>query len=258
MEQRAAWRIGVMGGKLTRLMERAAGGLLAAIGALALSACAQDAALDEGPGSAAMTRANDAPLDIFYVSQEEADADLARFDRENPQCQLWTNWQKMCSRTGEGTHCVAADSRRVRPSKVFCSHTGGGISAGPGAEATPRVLGSFFRYCDLPGGFDGSYEQRVNACEWRVNRPFNGRSKRELDHPWCGRWRWGPTASRQNRVLYCSQQRLPAWCNIPKGLGFGLQDDEVGEESQVTLVQINRDAFPVNGVHCNEGRVDAK
>ena len=76
--------------------------------ALALSSCAQDAPIDANSVNAAVSNANNSTPDIFYPSQTAADADLVRFERENPSCQLWTNWQKMCSRTGEGIHCVAA------------------------------------------------------------------------------------------------------------------------------------------------------
>lgn len=59
---------------------------------------------------------------IYYKSQAQADAALAAFDKDNPDCQLWTNWQKMCSRMGGSgeTLCAIDTQRRVAPSAAFC------------------------------------------------------------------------------------------------------------------------------------------
>jgi hypothetical protein len=85
--------------------------------------------------------------DIYYSSQADADAALAQFDRDNPSCQLWTNWQKICSRTGNdsATSCLRS-SYRVRPSVPFCQGHRLGSTA-PDAEDRPNEFRSMQRFC---------------------------------------------------------------------------------------------------------------
>jgi len=94
-----------------------------ALGLLAGAACAGLAQ----PGS---DRAH--PSATGLDPSRRADRALQAFDAAHPQCQLWTNWQKMCSRTGPdgATVCVTDPDRPVRPSEPFCT-------AGTEAEASP-------------------------------------------------------------------------------------------------------------------------
>lgn len=227
--------MGMMGRKLMKLMDRAAGGLLAGIGVLSLSACVQDGPLDEGPGSAGMSRAGDATLDIFYASQEEADADLARFDRENPQCQLWTNWQRTCSRTGpDGATFCHNTSVDVEASQVFCAADGIDGYLLINQLQTAREKASFNRFCSE---FDIDYVSGERTCVvWQSGRPFNGLRLAEVEHPWCERWdlqvdpEVNPELSKVSG-LYCASRHVPDWCERPFGWGAGVQDEALRDES---------------------------
>ena len=67
--------------------------------------------------------ANEAvPQLAFYSDQKVADANLDAFDKANPTCQMWTNWQKMCGRIDRDgkSHCVSDSDRPVKPSAPFC------------------------------------------------------------------------------------------------------------------------------------------
>jgi len=202
--------------------------------ALLLSGCAQDAAMDERPASAVMSGADDAASDIFYTSQQQADADLARFDRENPQCQLWTNWQRACSRTGAdgATYCHYTPVD-VAPSQVFCAADGIDGYMMIHQLNTVREKASFNRFC---AEFDFDYVSGERACvEWSLERPFNGLRLVEVEHPWCNRWDFqvdpeeNPEHSRI-RGLYCASRHVPDWCEWPFGWGAGVQDQALKEE----------------------------
>src|SRR5688572_7799375 len=97
----------------------------------------------------------DTPQDIFYKSQAEADASLARFGLDHPGCERWTNWQRTCARMGDGVHCSSDASFRVEPSKAFC------VGAYP---AEPAEMRSQFRFCAKYDTIrDG--EARVPVCD---------------------------------------------------------------------------------------------
>lgn len=109
---------------------------------------------------------------IYYASQQEADAALAAFERENPQCQLWTNWQKMCSRIGAdgGTLCVEDKARRARPSIPFCvgATQEGRVALSVGQWDIARRK-SLERFCKRPAP-DGW--EPVGWCAFDARRPF--------------------------------------------------------------------------------------
>jgi hypothetical protein len=134
-----------------------------------------------------------------------ADAQLAAFGRDNPQCPIWTNWQKTCSRTGEGGSliCVHDQERPARPSEPFCVRT---EFSGIPSPLTRGQNASSRRFCartrherifDSAGRvlFEGTVCHR-----YRTDRPFNGRSHGARRHPQCRHWSRGPGG-----VLVCSE-----------------------------------------------------
>src|SRR3954464_6240791 len=84
-----------------------------------------------GAAAVAMTSSNsrrpaaDLPVSGSLDARRPDDRQMMAFDRSHPQCQLWTNWQKMCSRTGPGgaTYCAIDAEMRVNPSRPFCVDT---------------------------------------------------------------------------------------------------------------------------------------
>jgi hypothetical protein len=124
--------------------------------------------------------AADVPRDIFYKSQTEADASLAKFGLDHPNCERWTNWQRTCARMGDGVHCSRDPGFRVKPSKAFCV----GVYPAESVE-----IQSQFRFC---AKYDtvGIGNVKVAVCDkFRADRPFNGRRLVALRSPGCGEWR---------------------------------------------------------------------
>ena len=163
--------------------------------------------------------------DIYYSSQAEADADLARFDADNPDCQLWTNWQKMCSRTGGGgeTWCGSDSETPARPSKPFCqirrgiSHRtpffdpleGGELlmESSASRESRNRFCAEYWSEADLPKSLRG---YRVGFCKrFASQRPFNGLGQGQASHPACGEWGRLDGAS----LIYCKKFSSSGSCD---------------------------------------------
>jgi hypothetical protein len=121
---------------------------------------------------------------IFYDNPTAADEDLRGFEKNNPNCPLWTNWQKLCSRINGRTNCKIDTRFPTRPSKPFCL-TSIGEYGDPQLEAR-----SLMRFCEDPDYVTttGS-KRRLSVCaRYRVNRPFNGRDLDLLRSPACEEW----------------------------------------------------------------------
>jgi hypothetical protein len=198
--------------------------------------------------------------------QDAVDNELLAFGRRNPHCQLWTNWRKMCSRTGPNAEavCVEDPARRVRPSAIFCT---AGI---PDDSVTPSQIASYRRFCKgpLPQN-DGNSLRR---CEGADARPFNGRRVAARMHPWCSLWAdtGGQLVCQSGdsnvegvprcesvlnletpEVLNCVSQRPPEWCRSAELLGYGPQYPFEGE--QIGLGFQHRDPTVV-GPYCARTR----
>ncbi len=170
-----------------------------------------------------------------------ADRQLLAFGEVHPECQLWTNWQKMCSRTGANGEplCVTDPGRSVPPSEPFCTAPRSALSETP----TRAQLGSHRRFCRPGRGTGGD---RLRSCEGGEDRPFNGRRLAARMHPWCQLWvdenyrhvcQSGTlnipnlprceTLVRRGFVarskLSCANRSMPGWCRSPALLGDGPQ-----------------------------------
>jgi hypothetical protein len=133
---------------------------------------------------------------IFYTSQAKADAALEAFDRSNPECLAWTNWQTTCSRLdreGVRTHCNKAVGR-VEYSKVFCVANRARDLTGSAFGEKMETAAAFNRYCTAYRRVTGK-----KVCFDRsVDRPFGGLLISELRHPFCKTW-------GNKSGLYCSE-----------------------------------------------------
>ena len=207
--------------------------------------------------------------DIYYTSQARADAELAEFDRGHSDCQLWTNWQKMCSRSGPGgrTSCKTSVRRDLRPSAPFCvGKEDGGIrrpyeSGGfrrPDESDGSRALQSSLRFCIYPAGKPATLEAQIEACEYLPSRPFGGHDLREQAHSWCATWkeaghvRPASYGRRPKYGFFCSVPRVPSWCSWPEGLGYGPVKAMPGVDPEDALLPtlLNPDSRAVHGVFC--------
>jgi hypothetical protein len=188
---------------------------------------------------------------IYYPSQQAADAAITRFDHENPECQLWTNWQKMCSRTGPNgeTVCVPDRSHPARASEPFCAAT---PFAGAPSPPNPRQLSSIFRYCQR------RYRERITDATGRVifdgflcghyrrERPFNGRTLDARRHPYCQRWERGPAG-----VLVCTRWG-EGGCQLLDGVPRVTWDLP---DNQIVIPHVfDAERYPVMGVTCSASR----
>jgi len=220
--------------------------LFVTMACLALASCKT---AGEAP---AENKTGDAEGGIYYKSQAAADTALAAFDKDNPSCQLWTNWQKMCSRTGENeaTYCATSKANPVKPSKVFCAAEYNEPFSGL-VEADDDVkIASFLRFCQLPEGFEGSVADKMEECKWSRSRPFSGRSLVDLQHPWCKKWSKTEASDPGNRHYYCSKREAPDWCVSVNGFGYGAQEGQKKSLPVGIYVTLNRDYQPFSGIYC--------
>lgn len=203
-------------------------------------------------------------LERGYTSQAQADADLLNFAETHPQCQLWTNWQKMCSRTGPNgkAHCATTRQNDVRPSAPFCAGDQNGPRR-PGAGDSPAEIASSLRYCRSPSAPSDGRAGEDGSCAYDPQRPFSGRDLRDREHPWCSAWyeagKMQPAseARRAPNGLYCAARNIPDWCSFADGLGRGpdletirrIRKNEPAPDLVVGTLP-DPDAMPVRGVFC--------
>jgi hypothetical protein len=148
----------------------------------AIVACSSGGLTSSASASAEGSQPGGDAGQVHYRSQGEADASLARFGRDHPQCQLWTNWQKMCSRTGPGgsTHCVGDPEMQARPSTPFC------VRPAP-QTLSPDEARSHDRFCEERSP-SLSASVRGSCRFYRADRPFNGYHLSAVRTPICRRW----------------------------------------------------------------------
>lgn len=223
---------------------------------------------------------------FYYKSQIEADADLDQFDRANPRCDLWTNWQKICSRTGPdgSTHCQADPERRVRPSTPFCVYRDGDVDYhfldGPEAGSAERYCRNRMQVSVSSGRAAGDVRSAIRCVGYSRQRPFNGHRLAARLHPWCQEWSdtyterpvcsvTAPRASGRNcatlaarryqhpRPLYCSRWVNPSSCAEPASL----LDRPAAPTPGTIIVNDGRSEIsnlPVHGVLCRRKASNAE
>ena len=188
-----------------------------------------------------------------------ADRQLRAYGEANPQCRMWSNWEKLCSRTGpEGAvQCFIDPGRRVSPSRPFCAvaRWEGRADVPPASERVSRE-----RFCLSRETIEARGQHlRIRVCTRHdPDRPFNGRRVAALLHPGCdglsdaetGRpycVRGGNAAAglpdcaslasrrvRHDRLLVCGRWSGPALCAAspvrewrppgPEDITFGTPD----------------------------------
>jgi hypothetical protein len=203
----------------------------AILSALCLWACSmQPAATPEVASPSANGRSGPAGS-LYFSNQSDADESLARFGQQNPECPIWTKWQKTCSRTGAGgsSICVRDQGLPARPSEPFCVRT---EFSGLPSPLTERQNASSMRFCartrhehvsDSAGRF--LYEDTV-CHRYRTDRPFNGRTLAARRHPLCGQWSRG-----SGGVLICSQ-----WMAGPCELEDGVPWEPSGPQENLIVI----------------------
>ncbi len=198
--------------------------------------------------------------DIYYPSQAAADAELTQFDGKHADCQLWTNWQKLCSRTGPNgqTSCRTSAQRGIRPSAPFCVAREDGGYRRPDESDGDRALRSSLRFCTYPAGKPATSIGQAESCEYSPSRPFGGHELRNQTHPWCVTWkeaapvRDASFTRRPRYGFYCAARKIPSWCEWADGLGYGpdLTKKPSGAQNERIPILINPDSIAVRGVFC--------
>ena len=113
---------------------------------------------------------------------------LKKFAHKNPSCPLWSDWQSLCSYTGEGGGIICHDdpSYRAEPSAPFCAYK---VDL---TKTTSEELASLQRFCSLLSTtslLDKAPIRKVKACfQYQNKRPFSGRNMTSLGHKWCNAW----------------------------------------------------------------------
>lgn len=122
-----------------------------------------------------------------YDVSSPADRQLMAFDKAHPACRMWTDWHKLCSRTGKNgtTFCRTDPTSRVKPSTPFCA---GGPDERSAAEAVSSI-----RYCATrEKTFAKADKYRATgpyACtRYQSPRPFSGERIEQMLHPACQIW----------------------------------------------------------------------
>lgn len=189
---------------------------------------------------------------------------------------MWTDWQRLCSRTGVNGQisCTTDPGRRVAPSKPFCA---GYLDASPYFKHTSEQEHSYLRFCrstrveDLVDARGQSTPGRKLCRSFADERPFNGRRPAARDHRFCEVWSSSktnapictssanaggtvPVCSQRSEsigadlgVLYCSKWRETD-CNPVDGIGFA---DDQKSPTKISIPTARRaDAVAVFGVMC--------
>lgn len=218
-----------------------------------------------------------------------ANGAMVDFGRDNPKCQLWTDWRLMCSRSGDEageTVCVTDPGRQVEPSAPFCTDSYLGYDA---ANLNAAQTQSVLRFCEvvadmeIPEVRDGERIMTpIKLCQkFQKDRPFNGRRVAARLHPWCDEWsdsenrsvvctvpsgESGRTSScnalaaegyAHNTRLYCSKWKLPDWCHQGRGFydfvrGRPAPTDDAQDYSDVIYFGSQPPtAAPIYGVQCS-------
>lgn len=217
--------------------------------------------------------------DIYYRNQEQADAALTAFDRDNPSCQLWTNWQKMCSRTGEGgaTRCNVDTERPVRPSVPFCMDQPGTYVA---FEELPLIeQESMLRFCTKREKLEAGTPSANEGCiRYQEDRPFNGRRYSAISNPWCAEWKevnskklickegaeGRDSCSRKfsknglKRPVYCAAWTEEVQCSNPRNIYNHQEANELLKSQPPDFIIVGGihvlDVSPIIGIYCGDKR----
>lgn len=204
---------------------------------------------------------------IYFSSQTAADASLAAFDKNNPDCELWSNWQKMCSRTGKGgtTICTVDPNQPVKASAPFCADT-----SGESRLANDSQQKSMMRFCQtLPTASSNEQMQFAGCALFSRKRPFNGYNLAARRGHSCLEWfdtqtkisvcseddATGTSCESLSRARYsggplaCARAIEPLHCGLSE---YGIQQDLRGLDVLVgDGLHYLPNNFPVNGLSCS-------
>lgn len=217
-----------------------------------------------------------------------ADRALKAFDDTHRQCSLWSDWHKLCSRTGPrgATYCRTDPTYPVKPSAPFCADT----QDIPVQQSRPNEFSpeqkSYFRFSRI-----AEYKDFINNNTdpksavltkyrvWQTRRPFNGSRFQQIFDPECEVW-WFPdptlgpsecsftpssgakscSTTRIRSLIYnasrpsCLKWRADSGCSRkPSGGGVDDRISETAEDDhEISIAQNGKSSrgFPVYASAC--------
>ena len=156
-------------------------------------------------GSAAAGRSVASPYD-----RSRADQALATFDRRHADCALWSDWHKLCNRTGlNGTTSCRTDRKHpVKPSAPFCAAATDNHPSPDPSDETRLERSSRLRFSAVRRLPFSKYDlgKTIKQRLWASSRPFSGHSFDPADDPYCAVW-WYPDPAAG--PAECSSDRRP-------------------------------------------------
>lgn len=148
-----------------------------------------------------------------------ADRALREFGEKHPSCPMWTNWQRLCSRTGSGdVACTTDPGRRVAPSEPFCA---GYLRASPYYRHNPAQERSYLRFCSgsrvesLVDGAGNRSSGRRLCRRFAADRPFNGHRPAARENSLCEVWSSEETGKAVCAAPGTSNAALPTCSEHP-------------------------------------------
>ena len=219
-------------------------------------------------GAAALPPAGDPFYQTAPYDQSPADRRLRAFDKSHPQCALWTDWHKLCSRTGPkgASYCRLDRQHTAAPSQPFCAISLDEQQRDTAAERLSRQRFSKIR----------RQEDCQNCSPARIyqpDRPFGGAQLSQVEHPQCAVWRLEhPIKFNNIQVDECSEDGRPGMPSCRSAALQRLKQDApfvcseavrpkvCGEPRSTAEAYNTRDILPVGyklsvspvwGFHCN-------
>lgn len=125
----------------------------------------------------------------------KSDRALKAFDESHPKCRLWSDWRKLCSRTGPGgsTYCRLDRDHPVKASAPFCGKDESGYLNLASLSSTEQrsvrrfVIG--YKVIRSQEDHGGQFAARTTKEPvYDPERPFSGRTIAQLEHPYCAVW----------------------------------------------------------------------
>jgi hypothetical protein len=146
---------------------------------------------------------------------------LAQFEKDNPSCRMWTNWQSLCSRTGPSMNvfCKKDEGFAVEPSEPFCVSQEMPVGQTFGAQFdTASQRQSRNRFCRQLDD-DGMSSGLMAPCaEYSLYRPFDGLRSEAVVHPLCMKWKSVGEGSTAPQRCVAWKDDLP--CDLIVGNGY--------------------------------------
>ncbi len=240
------------------------------LGIVGVMACSREASLN-----ASLQSEKGISSSFALNPSRSADRQMIAFGDRNPQCPQWSNWEKLCSRTGPNgaALCAMDNARSTESSEPFCV-----TAAAPRAELAFRGNysdggASGLRFCRVPARLSASESEAqglATLCEsYDAERPFNARRIASLRHPWCAAWSDATTDSLvcteqsgggsatcaslaqrnyvHNHPLFCSQWSARIPCRRPFG---GIAGHAVGARSPIESGRLDPEGTAAWGVLC--------